>query len=93
MAPIFKYAFPIFKYRPDIQIFEYISHYFYIILAFQISNCYSKDSIIISSLVLKESPKRDRSYRKNCNCFQYKIRYDADGEVRSQVQDVQEVIS
>ena len=48
MAPIFKYAFPIFKYRPDIKISEYISHYFYITLAFQISNCYSKDSIRIS---------------------------------------------
>ena len=34
MASIFKYAFPIFKYRPDIQIFEYISHYFYITIAF-----------------------------------------------------------
>ena len=56
MTPIFKYAFPIFKYRPDIQIFEYISHYFYIILAFQISNCYSNDSIKISALVLKETP-------------------------------------
>ena len=57
MAPIFKYGLFIFKYRPDIQIFEYISHYFYITLAFQISNCYSKDSIRISGLVLKESPK------------------------------------
>ena len=93
MAPIFEYAFLIFKYRPDIKISEYISQYFYIILAFQISNCYSKDSIIISSLVLKESPKRNRSYNKNCDCFQYKIGYDTDGEVRSQVQDVQKVIS
>ena len=57
MAPIFKYAFPIFKYRPDIKISEYISHYFYITLAFQISNCYSKDDIRISGLVLKESSK------------------------------------
>ena len=56
MAPIFKYAFLIFKYRPDIQIFEYISQYFYIILAFQISDCYSKDGIRISGLVLKETP-------------------------------------
>lgn len=37
MAPIFKYGILIFKYRPDIQIFEYISHYFYITLAFQIN--------------------------------------------------------
>ena len=36
MAPIFKYAFPIFKYRPDIQISEYVSQYFHITLAFQI---------------------------------------------------------
>ena len=56
MAPIFKYAFLIFKYRPDIKISEYISHYFYIAIAFQISNCYSKDSIRISGLVLKETP-------------------------------------
>ena len=56
MAPIFKYDLLIFKYRPDIQIFEYISHYFYITLAFQISNCYSKDGIRISGLVLKETP-------------------------------------
>jgi hypothetical protein len=37
MAPIFKYAFPIFKYRQDIQISGYISHYFHITLAFQIN--------------------------------------------------------
>ena len=37
MAPIFKYDLLIFKYRPDIKISEYISQYFYIILAFQIN--------------------------------------------------------
>ena len=37
MAPTFKYGILIFKYRSDIQIFEYISHYFYITLAFQIN--------------------------------------------------------
>ena len=57
MAPIFKYGLLIFKYRPDIKISEYISHYFYITIAFQISDCYSKDGIRISDLVLKKSPK------------------------------------
>ena len=37
MTPIFKYDLLIFKYRPDIQIFKYISHYFYITIAFQIN--------------------------------------------------------
>jgi hypothetical protein len=37
MAPIFKYAFLIFKYRPDIQISRYASQYFVITLAFKIN--------------------------------------------------------
>ena len=48
MAPIFKYAFLIFKYRQDIQISRYVSQYFVITLAFQINNCYQKDGIRIS---------------------------------------------